>query len=43
MGPRALLDAVVKRESNPRTPIFQPVTQRYTDRTITALTVRRRN
>jgi hypothetical protein len=38
VGPRAVLDAVVKRkipssrrESNPRTPIFQPVTQRYTD------------
>jgi hypothetical protein len=38
VGPRAVLDAVVKRkipsphwESNPRTPIFQPVAQRYTD------------
>jgi hypothetical protein len=38
MGLRAVLDAVVKRkipsirrESNPRTPIVQPVTQRYTD------------
>jgi hypothetical protein len=38
MGPRATLDAVVKREipsprreSNPRTPIVQPVAQRYTD------------
>jgi hypothetical protein len=39
MGPRAVLDAaVVKRkipdplrESNPRTPIAQPVAQRYTD------------
>jgi hypothetical protein len=38
MGPRAVLDAVVKRkipsprrESNLRTPIFQPVAQRYTD------------
>jgi hypothetical protein len=37
VGPRAVLDAVVKRkipsprrESNPRTPIVQPVTQRYT-------------
>jgi hypothetical protein len=37
-GPRAVLDAMVKRkipssrrESNPRTPIVQPVTQRYTD------------
>jgi hypothetical protein len=36
--PRAVLDAVVKRkisspcrESNPRTPIFQPVAQHYTD------------
>jgi hypothetical protein len=41
MGPRAVLDAVVKRkipsprwESNPRTPIVQPVAQRYTDRAI---------
>jgi hypothetical protein len=38
MGPRAVLDAVVKRkipiprrESNPGTPIIQPVAQRYTD------------
>jgi hypothetical protein len=38
MGPRAVLDAVVKRkipslrrESNPRTPIIKPVAQRYTD------------
>jgi hypothetical protein len=38
VGPRAVLDAVVKRkipspcrESNPRTPIAQPVAQRYTD------------
>jgi hypothetical protein len=38
MGPRAELDAVVKRkipsprrESNSRTPIIQPVAQRYTD------------
>jgi hypothetical protein len=45
-GPRAVLDAVVKRkipspqrESNPRTPIVQPVAQRYTDRAITALFV----
>jgi hypothetical protein len=37
LGPRAILDAVVKRkipsplqESNPKTPIVQPVTQRYT-------------
>jgi hypothetical protein len=38
VGPRAILDAVVKRkipsprrESNPRTPIVQPVAQLYTD------------
>jgi hypothetical protein len=38
VGPRAVLDAVVKRkipsprrESNSRTPIGQPVAQRYTD------------
>jgi hypothetical protein len=38
VGTRAVLDAVVKRkipsprrESNPRTPIVQPVAQRYTD------------
>jgi hypothetical protein len=38
MGPRTVLDVVVKRkipsprrESNPRTPIVQPVAQRYTD------------
>jgi hypothetical protein len=38
MDPRAVLEAVVKRkipsprrESNPRTPIVQPVAQRYTD------------
>jgi hypothetical protein len=38
VGPRAVLDAVVKRKvpnprrkSNPRTPIVQPVVQRYTD------------
>jgi hypothetical protein len=44
VGPRAVLDAVVKRkihsprrESNPRTPIVQPVAQRYTDLAITAL------
>jgi hypothetical protein len=42
VGPRAVLDAVVKRkissprlESNARTPNFQPVAQRYTDWTIT--------
>jgi hypothetical protein len=44
VGPRAVLDAVVKRkipnlrrESNPRTPIIQPVAQRYTDWAIMAL------
>jgi hypothetical protein len=44
VGPRAVLDAVVKRKipsplqgSNPRTPIIQPAVQRYTDRAITAL------
>jgi hypothetical protein len=38
MGPRAVLDAVVKRkipspcrESNPITLIVQPIAQRYTD------------
>jgi hypothetical protein len=38
VGPRPVLDTVVKRkipsprrESNPKTPIFQPVAQRYTD------------
>jgi hypothetical protein len=38
VGPRAVLDAVVKRkilshrrESNPIIPIVQPVAQRYTD------------
>jgi hypothetical protein len=38
VGPRAVLDAVVKRktpspsrESNPRTPIVQPLAERYTD------------
>jgi hypothetical protein len=38
VGPRSVLDAVVKRkipsprrESNPRTPIVQPVAQRYTE------------
>jgi hypothetical protein len=38
MGARAVLDAVMKkkipsprRKSNPRTPIVQPVAQRYTD------------
>jgi hypothetical protein len=45
MGPRAVLDAVVKRkipsprrESSPRTQIVQPLAQRYTDWAITALT-----
>jgi hypothetical protein len=44
VGLRAVLDAVVKRkipspcrESNPRTPIVQPVAQRYTDWSITVL------
>jgi hypothetical protein len=44
VGPRAILDAVVwrkipssRRESNPRTPIVQPVAQSYTDWAITAL------
>jgi hypothetical protein len=44
IGGRAVLDAVVKRkihsprrESNPRPPFVQPVTQRYTDWPITAL------
>jgi hypothetical protein len=44
VGPRAVLDAVVKRkvssphwESNPRTPIVQPAAQRYTDWAVTAL------
>jgi hypothetical protein len=43
LGPRAVLDVVVKRkipsprrESNPRTPIVQPVAQRYTDWALTA-------
>jgi hypothetical protein len=43
VGPRAVLDAVVKRkipsprrESSPRTPIVQSVAQRYTDWAITA-------
>jgi hypothetical protein len=38
VGPSAVLDAVMKRkisgfrrESNPRTPIIQPIAQRYTD------------
>jgi hypothetical protein len=46
VGSRAVLDAVVTRkipsprqESNPRTPIVQPVAQRYTDRAITALEI----
>jgi hypothetical protein len=44
VGPRAILDAVVKRkisspcqESNPRTPSVQPVAKRYTDWAIMAL------
>jgi hypothetical protein len=44
VGPRAVLDAMLKRkipsprrESNPRTPIVQPVAQCYTDWTIMAL------
>jgi hypothetical protein len=44
VSPRAVLDAVAKRkipnphrESNPRTPIVQPVAQRYTDWAIAAL------
>jgi hypothetical protein len=48
VGPRAVLDAAVKRiipgpcrESNPTTPIVQPVAQRYTDWAITALIVLR--
>jgi hypothetical protein len=43
VGPRAVLDAVVKRKinsprqkSNPRTPIIQPGAQRYTDWAVTA-------
>jgi hypothetical protein len=42
VGSRAILDVVVRRkiprprrESNPRTPIFQPIAQRYTDWAIT--------
>jgi hypothetical protein len=44
VGPRAVLNAVVKkipssrRESNPRSPIVQPVAQRYTDWAITLIT-----
>jgi hypothetical protein len=48
VGPRAVLDAVVKRkipipcrESNPGTPIVQPVAQRYTDWASTALILRK--
>jgi hypothetical protein len=44
VGPRAVLDAVVKRkipsprrESKPRTSMVQPVAQRYTDWAIMAL------
>jgi hypothetical protein len=48
VGLRAVLDAVVKRkipslrrESNPRTSIIQPVAQRYTYWTITGMDARR--
>jgi hypothetical protein len=48
VGPRSILDTVEKkiilttrRETNPRTPIVQPVAQHYTDWAITALPVRR--
>jgi hypothetical protein len=44
VGSRAVLDALVRRkfpkprrESNPTTPIIQPVAQHYTDRAITGL------
>jgi hypothetical protein len=44
VGPRAVLDAVLKRKipsprrkSKPRTPIFQPVAERYTDCALKAL------
>jgi hypothetical protein len=37
VGPRAVLDAISLRESNPRTPIVQPIAQRYVDWAITAL------
>jgi hypothetical protein len=36
VGPRTVVEAV-RRESNPRTPIVQPVAQRYTDWAIMAL------
>jgi hypothetical protein len=46
MGPRAVLDTVVKRkipspfqESNPRTPFIQPVAECYTDWAIMTLLV----
>jgi hypothetical protein len=46
VGPRAVLDAVVKRkipsprrESNPRTPIVQSVAQRYTDWAVILITL----
>jgi hypothetical protein len=46
VDPRAVLDAVgkrkipsLRRESNPRTPLVQPVAQRYTDWAIAAQTV----
>jgi len=45
VGPRAVLDAVVKRKipslrgkSDPRSPIVQPVAKRYTEWAITDLT-----
>jgi hypothetical protein len=48
LSPRVVLDAVVKRkipsprrESNPKTPIVQPVAQRYTDWAIAALNQKR--
>jgi hypothetical protein len=43
VGPRTVLNMVKRkipnprRESNPKTPIVQPVAQRYTDWAITAL------
>jgi hypothetical protein len=47
VGPRAVLDAVAKRkipslrrESNSRIPIVQPVAQRYTDSAITVFKLR---
>jgi hypothetical protein len=47
VGPRAVVDAMVKRkipsphrESKPRTPTVQPVSQRYTDWAITDLAIK---